>query len=205
MSTIQEKLKHIHKVVGDGNCLLRAIGLQVNKSHTELRNCLYHEYIDMKEYYAPFFENIDDYAEHIKNEHIWCGEEDIAALANIIGANIELYMNDITELYMTYPCRQKSDDVVGVVYVHGNHYDAVLRDWLFCDFSECDSYAIMNCNKCQQNFCSNCDDIHICIPVPKSNNYVNDLATLMAEERMAMIGIETERTFWEAKNNPSNM
>ena len=26
-------LKHIHKVVGDGNCLLRAIALQTNKTH----------------------------------------------------------------------------------------------------------------------------------------------------------------------------
>jgi hypothetical protein len=41
------KLKHIHKVKGDGNCLLRAVGLQTNKTHIELRNDLYNNEITL--------------------------------------------------------------------------------------------------------------------------------------------------------------
>jgi hypothetical protein len=72
----------------------------------------------MKSHYTPFFENIDAYVEEIKHNSIWCGETDIAALANIVAANIELYINDITELAGVYPCRQETDGMIGVVYVN---------------------------------------------------------------------------------------
>lgn len=179
----EDSIKHIHRVVGDGNCLLRAIGLQINKTHLELRNDLYKEYHEMKEYYSPFFVNIDSYMEQIKNNSVWCGEEDIAALANISGANIELYMNNLTELYMTYRCRQKSDNVIGIIYVHGNHYDAVLRGYIYCDGNECNEYSNMICDKCLKNFCTGCEKMHYCI----TNTF--DIAKKMVEERDVFMGI----------------
>ncbi len=178
-------LKHIHKVVGDGNCLLRAIALQTNKTHEDLREELYLEYINMIEYYSPFFINIYSYIEQIKNNSVWCGEEDISALANVVNANIELYIDTIIEPYMTYTCREGSDKVIGIVYVNGNHYDAVLRERLKCDAICCNEYSVMSCDKCLQNFCENCENGHSC-----SCSTINKAAKIMYERMNMVMGIE---------------
>lgn len=178
-------LKHIHRVVGDGNCLLRAIALQTNKTHEDLRNDLYNEYINMREYYSPFFINIDSYIEQIKNNSVWCGEEDISAIANVVNVNIELYIDTLLEPYMTYTCRQGSDKVIGIIYVNGNHYDAVLRDRLYCDNNDCNEYSVMSCDKCLQNFCENCENGHSC-----SCSIINKAAKIMYERMNMVMGIQ---------------
>lgn len=178
-------LKHIHRVFGDGNCLLRAIALQTNKTHEDLREELYLEYISVTEYYSPFFINIYSYIEQIKNTNVWCGEEDISALANVVNANIELYIDTIIEPYMTYKCREGSDKVIGIIYVNGNHYDAVLRERLKCDAICCNECSVMSCDKCLQNFCENCENGHYCIC-----STINKAAKIMYERMNMVMGIE---------------
>ena len=189
------EIKHVHKVLGDGNCLLRAVGLQVDKSHQELRDLLYTEYTTMREHYANFFEDIDAYAEKIKHGHVWCDETDIAALANIVAADIHLYINNINTLAGVYPCRQETGDVVGIVYVNCNHYDAVIKGWYWCDELVCDEYAEGTCDKCDKNYCDICQATHTCI-AKKTVRRGKTIAEEMTEERMAMIHAEEDNIFW---------
>jgi hypothetical protein len=115
----------IKKVSSDGNCLLRAVALQCSSDHIELRRLLYDEYMNDPQEYQEFVD-LPSYAEHIRSEGEWLDEIDIYALANITGAEIHLYKDNLRNLYNIYRSLYTPSDVIRIIYRYGNHYDAVI-------------------------------------------------------------------------------
>lgn len=173
---------YIMKVSSDGNCLVRAIGLQTGQTHQQLREALFLEYMNHYTYYMPFINNLDEYAYKIRRDKAWLDETDIAALANATESIIEVYTDKYCQLlhpYMLYTGRVVTrTEPVRVFYVNGNHYDAVITQVnnfsiineatsdgetnLYCNNNRCWRRNITSCQKCEQKFCSSCIENHEC-------------------------------------------
>lgn len=163
---------YVKQVAGNGNCLLNAVSCQIHSDASELRLALYEEYRKNWEKYMDFLENPLQYAEQIKEEGEWLDETDLAALAHVVDRAIELYVDtlyNLEEPYMTYPPRLKAvDKPVRVIFVHGNHYDAVLDSpppppRNYCSTLTCIEDDAEDCSVCGDCYCKDCMDEHECV------------------------------------------
>ena len=124
------------KIVGDGNCMFRAIGSQLHKNqskHNELRR----EAVEwMKTHIDQLIagnlvDSENDIIE-IAEEGVWAGQATLVALANILNVNIAIiYGGDQGNIDIQHISPDDSTKVkkgIMISYLYTGHYDAILKE-----------------------------------------------------------------------------
>ncbi|PXF48202.1 OTU domain-containing protein 6B [Gracilariopsis chorda] len=135
----------IHPVPADGHCLYSSIahqmtrtGMKSNVSATveDLRAATAAHMMQRKEEYIPFIDSIDGdegkfvaYCEQLRSEAVWGGQVELKAIAELLGATIEVYAADMPLVKMGDPDR--SSEIFRVsfhqkYYGLGEHYNSVV-------------------------------------------------------------------------------
>lgn len=86
---------HVNSIVGDGNCLFRAISHQICKDerfHENFRKECFKYIENNKQTFQAFIPSpIDEYIQKFRQNRAWCGEHELNAISAVYGVRIVLY------------------------------------------------------------------------------------------------------------------
>jgi len=93
---------HVIEIVGDGNCLFRAVAHQMyldQEKHVELRaSCCAHMLKHRQRFEAFCSDNFDSYIKHLSNDGVWGDHLEIKALEEIFDRIIIIYEAEGTKI-----------------------------------------------------------------------------------------------------------
>jgi len=115
--------KVIH-ILGDGNCLFRAIGRQLNLDHLDVRRVVVTYIEDNKDCFSEFMEDdilIENHIANMKITGTWGGEVEVVAASKVFGVNISLFDPLSHRFYNGDPKRERRALILS--YHGGNHYN----------------------------------------------------------------------------------
>lgn len=149
MKSIDKQLSpqslRIHPVAADGHCLYSSVAHQMTVTGIEtsvpatvegLRAATAAHMIQCKEEYIPFIESIEgdegkfvEYCEQLRSEAVWGGQVELKAIAELLGATIEVYAADMPVVKMGD--KDTSRQIFRVsfhqkYYGLGEHYNSVI-------------------------------------------------------------------------------
>lgn len=138
----------IHQIQADGHCLYNAVAHQmklsgqnfdVDASAVGLRAATADYMMSNSTEFEPFIDGIDDdtgkfaaYCEELRNTAVWGGQVELRALAELLGAIIEVYAVDMPVLKMGNSNVRKNCPVFKVSYHRkyfglGEHYNSIIK------------------------------------------------------------------------------
>jgi len=131
----EEQLKKkgfiIIRMLGDGNCLFRAVAHQVYgdaEMHDEVRKrCL--EYMEKeRDHYSQFLaEPFEEYVSRKKKDRCYGNNTEIQAIAEIFNRPVEVFSYGQTEPINIFHNSYTTDNpAIRLSYHHGNHYNSVI-------------------------------------------------------------------------------
>lgn len=164
LSCSAKRVYDVIKVSADGNCLFRSVGIQLNQDHSTLRKLVVNELLNHIDEYSVLYESREDFLKHIRHVSVdgfWADELEIAALSNVIQMKIKIYLDLSEKAYAVYSPRSRSKGIVRVIYVNGNHYDAIVEKQIR-SCSWCKDNSASECSQCKNFLCEFCRHHHIC-------------------------------------------
>jgi len=144
-SQLEPKQLRIHPIPADGHCLYSAVAHQIETNQFDsnvpptvegLRNATADHLMVHKQDFMPFIETVNGndvlyeaYCEQLRNEAVWGGQVELRALAEILGANIEVYAANMPIVKMG--STENSSPVLRVSFHReyfglGEHYNSVV-------------------------------------------------------------------------------
>eukprot|EP00980_Cylindrotheca_fusiformis_P006360 scaffold1356_cov123-Cylindrotheca_fusiformis.AAC.41 len=130
---LQKNGLEIREQAGDGNCLFRAVSLQVYgdpSMHTDVRKqCM--DFMDRdKEHFSQFVtgEPFDQYIERKRNDGVHGNNPEIQAISELFNRPVEVFCpeNGATPLNIFHAEYKTDDAPIRLSYHDGNHYNAVV-------------------------------------------------------------------------------
>lgn len=129
----------IKTVVGDGNCLFRAVSHQIygtDDHHGIVRACCMDYMESEKEYFEPYIEgNMDDFLRYIAEKRqnaVWGDDPEIQAMCELYDRPAEIYTYDrVSGARKLRTFHENSTDVqtpIRLSYYGGGHYDSITAE-----------------------------------------------------------------------------
>jgi hypothetical protein len=134
LEAFQDKLKQqgleMVEQEGDGNCLFRAVSLQVYgtaDSHGELRERVMDFMARNEEHYSSFVDgNFRDYILRKRGGGVHGNHAEIQAISELYNRPVEVYQDDGTPMNIFHQEYKTADPPIRLSYHDGNHYNAVI-------------------------------------------------------------------------------
>ena len=116
-------------IKGDGNCLFRAIGFQLNpsKDHSDVRLQVVDYMENNKDRFENFMEdnmNFEEYIDRMKLIGTWGGEVEVVAASEVFGVRISIFCPLSHNFYNGDPKHEKCKVILS--YHGNNHYNVLL-------------------------------------------------------------------------------
>eukprot|EP01053_Blabericola_migrator_P008305 Blabericola_migrator_1__8304@NODE_430_length_8568_cov_132_492766_g339_i0_p3_GENE_NODE_430_length_8568_cov_132_492766_g339_i0NODE_430_length_8568_cov_132_492766_g339_i0_p3_ORF_typecomplete_len421_score94_38OTU/PF02338_19/3_6e27OTU/PF02338_19/6e02Peptidase_C65/PF10275_9/0_096Peptidase_C65/PF10275_9/0_0016XRN1_D2_D3/PF18334_1/2_6XRN1_D2_D3/PF18334_1/3_8e02_NODE_430_length_8568_cov_132_492766_g339_i071578419 len=117
-------------IVGDGNCLFRALSHQMyghQDAHREIRGEIVDYIQSQSEHFSAFLDeedgSIEDYCSRMRQETSWGGHLEIQAFSLMKGVNVLIHQSSLVSLeFVNWP---SSFPCVQLIYEEGEHYSSI--------------------------------------------------------------------------------
>ncbi|XP_062576240.1 uncharacterized protein LOC134238134 [Saccostrea cucullata] len=143
-----------HKIIGDGNCLFRAISFSLTNTeecHYNIRNVTCQHLLENEELFLPFLrpgvKSVKDHVFTMARNGTWATEIEIIAMCHLLGVDIYTFSDNNWLKYsaerLGLSSTKRRSGAIFLCHNQGNHYDVVL-DVCGQDFESTDEVMLQS-------------------------------------------------------------